>query len=223
MTNRPIPLVAALSGLASVVLVFAGQAISGGGGSPDLTASRATIMAWLAKQNGSGAHYVGGLAELLGILAMIVFAATLWSVLRSADGENSIPAATAFAAGVASATIKLASAPALFAAVWRHNQGLNPQLGAALVDMNNVSFVLTWTLDGVMLAAAAIVIFRHAVLPRWLGWLAAAAATISLLSAPAADHVPPLGILLTFVWIAGTSVVLTRSTLRRHAAVVATT
>lgn len=213
MTNRPIPLAAALSGLASVVLMFAGQAISGGG-SPDLNASRAKVVSWLAAQNGSASQYIGGTVELVGVLATIVFAATLWAVLRGADGDDSVPAATAFGAGLASATIKLASLPAVFAAVWRHKDGLNPQLAAALVDMNNVSFVLTWTLDAVMLAAAATVILHRRVLPRWLGWLAAATAAISIVSAPAADHVPPLGILLTFLWILSTSIVLTRRALR---------
>lgn len=219
MSNRPVPLAAAVSGLASIVLLFAGQAI-GGGGSPDLTASRAKIADWLAKQHTGAAAYVGGTLELLAILAMVLFAATLWSVLRGDDGDDGIAPATAFGAGLISATIKIASFPAAFAAVWRNRQGINPQLAAALVDMNNVSFVLTWSLDAVMLAAAAVVIFRRGVLPRWLGWLGAATALVLILSAPAADHVPPLGILLTFVWIAGTSVVLTRRVLRPRRAVV---
>lgn len=223
MTNRPVPVAAALSGLVAIVAMFAGQAISGGSGSPDLSASRAKIVSWLATQNGGLRSYTGGSVELIGILATIVFAATLWSVLRGADGEDSVPAATAFGAGLASATIKLASLPSVFAAVWRHKQGISPQLATALVDMNNVSFVLTWTLDAVMLAAAAIVIFRRGVLPRWLGWLGAVAAVISIATAPAADLFPPLGILLTFVWILATSIVLTRRTLRaRPRAVLAT-
>ena len=213
MSNRTVPLPAALSGLASIVLLFVGQALSGGG-SPDLTASRAKLASWLAQQHTSAAHYAGGVIELLGILTTIVFAATLWSVLRGSDSDDGIAAATAYGAGLTAAAIKLASLPAAFAALWRHTNGINPQLAAALIDMNNVSFVLTWTLDAVMLAAAATVIFRRAVLPRWLGWLGAVASAILIVSAPAADHVPPLGMLLAFVWIVGTSVVLTRRTLR---------
>jgi Domain of unknown function (DUF4386) len=213
MSQRPIPLVPALSGLVSIVLLFVGQAISGGG-SPDLSASRAKIAAWIASRHGGAGQYAGATIELAAILATIVFAATLWSLLREADGDGSVAAATAFGAGIASATVKLASAPAVFAALWRHKEGLSPQLGAALIDMNNVSFVLCWTLNAVMLAAVATVVFRRAVLPRWLGWLGAVAAAVSLLSAPAADRVPPLGVLLTFLWIAATSVVLTRRALR---------
>ena len=222
MSTRPVPLAAALSGLVSISLLFVGQAV-GGGGSPDLTASRAKIASWLAQQHMSAAHYAGGVLELLGILATIVFAATLWSVLRGGDSDDGIAAATAFGAGLTAAAVKLASLPAAFAAVWRHGQGVNPQLAAALVDMNNVSFVLTWTLDAVMLAAAATVIFRRAVLPRWLGWFGAVAALILIVSAPAADQVPPLGVLLAFAWIVSTSVVLTRRSLRPRPTVVTAT
>ncbi|HVU76905.1 MAG TPA: DUF4386 family protein [Gaiellaceae bacterium] len=210
MSHRHVPLVPALSGVAAIVFLFAGQAF--GGSSPDLTASRAKLASWVAAQHNDAASYAGGVVELFGILTLIVFAATLWSVLRTGDSEDGIAAATAFGAGLASATVKLASVPAAFAATWRH--GLSPQLAAALIDMNNVAFVLTWTLDAVMFAAAATVIFRRAVLPRWLGWLGAVTALLLIVSAPAADVVPPLGMLLGFVWIVATSVVLTRRTLR---------
>jgi hypothetical protein len=210
MSHRHVPLVPALSGVASIVFLFAGQAF--GGSSPDLTASRSKIASWVAGQHHGAAAYAGGIIELLGILTLIVFAATLWSVLRDGDSDDGIAAATAFGAGLTSAAVKLASVPAAFAATWRH--GLSPQLAAALIDMNNVSFVLTWTLDAVMFAAAATVIFRRAVLPRWLGWLGAVTAVLLIVSAPAADVVPPLAMLLGFVWIVATSVVLTRRSLR---------
>jgi hypothetical protein len=211
--NRNIPLVPALSGIVAIVLPFVAQSF-GGGGSPDLPASRAKIESWLASQNLTAAHFAGGVLELIGILALIVFAATLWSVLRGADSEDGIASATAFGAGLVAAAIKLASFPAAFAAIWRHKQGINPQLASALVDMNNVSFVLMWTLFAVMLAASATVIFRSAVLPRWLGWFGAVTAVILIVSAPAAAHVPPLGVMLAFIWIISTSVVLTRRALR---------
>jgi hypothetical protein len=222
MSNRNVPLVPALSGIVAIVLPFVAQAFSGGGGgSPDLPASRAKIETWLAAQTVTPAHVAGGVVELVGILTLIVFAATLWSVLRSADSEDGIASATAFGAGLVAAAIKLASFPAAFAAIWRHDQGINPQLAAALVDMNNVSFVLMWTLFAVMIAAAATVIFRSGVLPRWLAWFGAVTVTISIVSAPAAAHVPPLGVMLAFIWIVATSVVLTRRALKRETKAVA--
>ena len=153
---------------------------------------------------------------------MIVFAATLWTVLRDGD-KSGVVAATAFGAGLASATLKLASVPAAFAAVWRSDQGSIPQLATALFDMNNVAFVLTWTVDAVMLGAAAIVILQSRALPRWLGWLGAVAGAISIVTVPIAMKAPPVGILLTFIWLIATSVVLTRRSMRHEPrAVVAT-
>jgi hypothetical protein len=93
VNDRPVPRLAALSGLVSVVLVFVGSGI--GGSSPDIGASRATISAWVAKEHATTAGYAGGLLELFGILTMIVFAATLWSVLRRAEEGDGILAATA--------------------------------------------------------------------------------------------------------------------------------
>ncbi len=215
MTQRPVPLVAALSGLASVVLLFVGQGISGGGNSPDLTKSRAEHAAWLSKQHATTAGYAGDMCEIVGILLLIVFAATLWNVLRDGD-KSGIVAATAFGAGIASAAVKLASVPAAFALYWRADQGWNPQVATALFDMNDAAFVLTWAIDAVMLGAAALVILRSGVLPRWLGWLAAVAGTISIATVPIAMKAPPVGILLTFVWLIATSVVLTRRSLRRE-------
>jgi uncharacterized protein DUF4386 len=222
MVQRPVPVVAALSGLASVVLLFVGQGLGGGGGAPDLTKSRAAHAAWIAKQHPTTAGYAGDMLELVGILLLIVFAATLWSVLRDGD-ERGILAATALGAGIASATVKLASVPAAFAVYWRSADGWDPQVATALFDMNDAAFVLTWAIDALMLGAAATVILRSGVLPRWLGWLAAAAGATSIATVPVAMKVPPVGILLTFIWLVGTSVVLTRRSLHSEPkAVVAT-
>jgi len=212
MKHRPVPVLAALSGLASVVLLFVGQGL-GGASAPDFTKSRAAHSAWLATHHASTKGYAGDTIELIGILLTIVFAATLWFVLRDGD-DGGVVSATAFGAGIASSAVKLASIPAAFAIYWRADQGFDPQLATALFDMNDAAFVLTWAIDAVMLGAAALVIFRAAILPRWLGWLGAVAATLSLVSVPFAAKVPPLGMLLTFLWMIAVSIVLTRRAVR---------
>lgn len=208
MTNRLVPRPAALSGIVAVVLLFIGSGLSGS--SPDVTAPRSELSSWLADQRLTTGRYVGVFLELLAILAMIVFAATLASVLRRGEGEHAVLSQTAFGAGLISAAIKLASFPAAFAAFWRAKQGFSPELASALLDMNNAAFVLTWAVDAVMLGAAAIVIVRSGILPRWLGWYAGVTAAISLASVPVAAQAPPLGILLTFAWLIAVSVVLMR-------------
>jgi hypothetical protein len=213
MAHRPLPRLAALSGMLYVVLVFVGQGIGGGGNAPDLTKSRAAHLAWIAKQHPTTHGYVGAFLELVGILTLVVFAASLWAVLRERD-ESGVASATALGAGIASAAVKLASLPAAFAVYWRAQDGWSPQLATALFDMNDAAFVLTWAIDALMLAAAATVVFRTGVLPRWVGWLGAVAAALAVASVPVATKVPPLGMLLTFAWILATSAVLTRRALR---------
>lgn len=193
-------------GAAYVLLTLVGGAVGGGMNSPDLTASRATIAAWVAKQHNSAAGYAGGLMELLGLLAFVVFAAALYRVLRRGD-QGGILATTALGAALVSAALKLGSVPLTFALEWRARQGFDPQLAAAILDADNVAFILTWALDAVWLAAAAFATLRMRVLPRWLGILAAVTAPVLLLSTAAANHVPPLGMLLTLVWIAATGLV----------------
>jgi hypothetical protein len=210
MSNRLVPRTAALSGLFSVVLLFAGNSVSGGGGTPDLHWSRAKIASWVAAQHATVSGYAGSMMELLGILLTIVFAATVASVLRRGEGEHAILSTTVFGAGLVSAALKIASVPAMFAALWRAKDGLDPQLAAVLIDMNNVSFVLTWAADALMLGAASVVIVRSGVLPRWLGWFAGVAAAVSIAGVPVANVVPPLGILLTFIWFIAVSIVLYR-------------
>jgi uncharacterized protein DUF4386 len=220
--QRPLSLFAALSGVLYVVFMFVGEGLGGGGSAPDLTKSRAAHAAWIAKQHASTKGYAGNMIALLGILLLIVFAATLWSVLRERD-ETGVASATALGAGIASAAVKLASIPAAFAVYWRADDGWSPQLATALFDMNDVAFVLTWGIDAVMLGAAATLIFRTGVLPRWLGWLGAVAAVLSFVGMPVANSVPPLGMLLTFVWILATGVVLTRRSLQPATRAIAAT
>jgi hypothetical protein len=181
-----------------------------GGSSPDIGASRAKLADWVSGQAPTVTDYVGGYLELLAMLALVVFIAQLWSLLRTAEGEHGPLSATVLAGGLLSAAIKISSFPAAFAALWRAKQGVEPQLAAALLDMNNASFVLSWAADALMVGAAAILIIRTSVLPRWLGWSGGAITLILLASVPVASKAPPLGFLLTVLWILATSVVLAR-------------
>jgi hypothetical protein len=208
MLHKQVPRPWALSGALFVILFFVGGTL--GGSSPDIGASRAKLADWVSGQAPTVADYVGGYLELLAMLALVVFIAQFWSVLRTAEGEHGPLSATVLAGGLLSAAIKISSFPAAFAALWRAKQGVEPQLAAALLDMNNAAFVLSWAADALMVGAAAILILRTSVLPRWLGWSGAAITLILLASVPVASKAPPLGFLLTILWIVATSVVLAR-------------
>jgi hypothetical protein len=189
---------AGLAAVAYVVLAFVGSSLDKS--SPDLGASRADIVKWAAAEHASASHIAGGFLELLGILSLVVFSAAAYSFFRARENGDGVLSTILLAGGLLSAGVKIASAMLAFPVYWRYHQGMSPQLTAALVDGNNVGFILTWALDAVMLGAAAALILRTRALPRWTGWLAAVTAPILLVSTPAASVVPPVGMLLGFVW-----------------------
>ena len=207
---------AGVTAVAYVVLAFIGSGL--GKSSPDLGASRADIVKSAAAEHASAGRVAGGFLELLAILSLVVFSAAAYSFFRPREQGSGVLSTVLLGGGLLSAGLKIASAMLVFPVVWRYHQGMSPQLTAALVDGNNVGFILTWPLDAVLLGAAAALILRTRALPRWTGWLAAVTAPILLVSTPAANVVPPLGMLLAFVWFVAAGLAL--AVQRRRAVVV---
>jgi hypothetical protein len=210
MTSRTVSRLGAATGLAYVVLVLLGNDVLAGAGGPDFTAPATKVAAHLAANPPTTVTYVGGFVELIGLLCFVAFVAKLFCVVRRAEGGDGFLAVTALSAGLLSAAIKFASGPAALEAFNRAREGLDPQLAAALIDMNGFAFLLTFALDALMLAAVAAVALRTGVLPRWQGIMAAVTAALLLLTVAGAGTVPPLGMLLALVWIAAVSVTLVR-------------
>lgn len=210
MSNTAIRRLCALGGLVYVVLAILGNdVISGAANAPDWTAPPSEIARWLREHPPTTAWYVGGFVEMLGLFAFIVFVAALWTVLREAEGNDSPLPAIALGAGLISAAIKIGSAPPLLEAMTR-SKHIDPQLGAALVDMNGFAFTLTFAVDGLLLLAVGVVALRTNVLPRWLAWTAVVLFPLLLLTTAAAPHVPPFAFLLSLLWFAVTGIVLAR-------------
>jgi hypothetical protein len=134
--------------------------------------------------------------------------------MRRAEGGGGFLSATAFGAGLMSITIKLASAAPVLAA--RANSGeLDPHVTAALQDINDASFDLTFFPLAAMLAAFALVAIRSAALPGWLGWAAAGLSVAFAVgglvgSADLASDWAGLPMLIFTPWVIATSVVLIR-------------
>jgi hypothetical protein len=147
----------AASGVVYVALAILGNDILGSSAqAPDPGAPRAAIANWLAVQGAPTLKDWASLySECLGLLFLLVFAATLAAAVRRAEGGGGPVAMTVLAAGAASAAIKLVSIPIALAAFYRAPEGIDTQVGAALIDINNFCFILTWAVDGMMLAALA--------------------------------------------------------------------
>src|SRR5215210_6281485 len=174
MSDRIWTRIAAAGGILYVVLTLLGNDVLGtSSGAPGITATGAKLGAYVRTHPPTALSWAALYIELLGILAFVFFLGSLWSVLRRAEGEHGPFSAIAFGAGLVSVGVKIASFPAAIAAFYRGQEGMDSQLAAALLDMNGVSFVLTWAIDAALLAATAVVVLSTGALPRWLGWSAA--------------------------------------------------
>jgi hypothetical protein len=195
-----------------VGLTWLGNDVLGSGGvGPDMTASRSQIGAYVSTHPPTALSWAALYIELLGILAFVFFLGSLWSVLRRAEGEYGPFSAIAFGDGLVSVGVKVASFPAAIAAFYRAQEGMDSQLAAALLDMNGVSFVLTWAIDAALLAATAVVVLRTGALPRWLGWSAAVLSPALLVGvAFATSSIGFVPYVLSALWIVATSIVLIR-------------
>ena len=176
-------------------------------GSPDSTASAETIGAWWRAHPPTSGDWALGFLELLALLCFPVFIVTLAWILQRADHSTTWLPSAVLGMGLLSAAVKIASGAPMFALGWRADTGVSDGLAAALVDMNEIAFVLTWALDAVLLAAAGGVILRTRCLPRWLGWFALVTAPFLLASVSVAIAGPPL-FLLALIWIVAASVTL---------------
>jgi hypothetical protein len=211
MSDRIWTRIAAAGGILYVGLTVLGNDVLGSGGeAPGMTASVARIGAYVSTHPPTPLSWATLYIELLGILAFVFFLGSLWSVLRRAEDEHGPFSAIAFGAGLVLVGVKVTSFPALIVAFYRGQEGMDPQLAAALLDMNEVSFVLTWAVGAVLLAATAVVVLRSGSLPRWLGWSAAVLSPALLVGVAFATSFGFVPYVLTMVWIVATSIVLIR-------------
>ena len=210
MSDRIWTRIAAAGGIFYVGLTVLGNDVLGSGEAPGMTASVAKIDAYVSTHPPTALSWAALYIELLGILAFVFFLGSLWSVLRRAEGEHGPFSAITFGAGLVLVGVKVTSLPAAIAAFYRGQEGMDPQLAAALLDMNEVSFVLTWAVGAVLLAATAVVVLCTGALPRWIGWSAAVLSPALLVGVAFATSFGFLPYVLTMLWIVATSIVLIR-------------
>lgn len=193
----------ALSGAVFVVLAIVGNEVIGkAGDSPAVGAQAGDVARFLVRRQAT--FDVAVAVELLAIVALVAFFAFLTTRLRAAQAE--MAARVVLVAGGAMAAVKVASMPALVAAV--HGAGTLPdELVATLARMNDVAFATTWPLLGTVLIAVAT--GGRRALPR-LAALAAAPIGMALLLVPLAGTIDGnfLPMLLAMVWLLATSIAL---------------
>jgi hypothetical protein len=210
MSTRPMARLGAGSGIAYVGLIVVAGQLGPAGGIPAVNASPDAIGTYITHHPPTAGQWAAVYVEVLALLALVVFVSYLWRILRDAERDGGWLAGVALAGGLISATIKLASLPAAFAALYRADDGISAQVASALIDTNNAAFALTWATTALMLAATAAVALRTGVLPRWLGWSAFWIAVGLLASLPFFASIEPPTFLLALIWIIAASLVLIR-------------
>jgi hypothetical protein len=210
MSSRLMAKLGAGSGIAYVGLIVVAGQLGPASGIPAVNASSHVIGAYIANHSPTTGQWAAVYLEVLALLALVVFVGYLWRVLRDAEGYGGWLAGVALAGGLISATIKLASLPAAFAALYRADDGISAQVATALIDTNNAAFALTWAPTALMLAATAGVALGTGALPRWLGWSGLCIAVGLLASLPFFASADPPTFLLALIWIVAASVVLIR-------------
>jgi hypothetical protein len=161
--QRLVPLIGILA-VAAVVAAFAV-----GGETPDIDDPLREVVSFY-KENDSD-QAAAGLILGLGAVFFLCFLASLWPVLRGAEGERRGPSVLAFAGGIVFAIGLL-----IFA-------GLSFTLGDAADDLSpsgiqtlhvlSMEFFLPLAVGNLtFLLGTGISVVRTAVLPKWLGWVA---------------------------------------------------
>ena len=125
------------------------------------------------------AHHHTGLeaesvADGIGALLLVVFAATFHARIRST------PSLVAFVAAAILAACTLIEVAAFQALAYRLNP--DPSRAALLSDFQSFAFQVTTFPALLFLGAAAVAVLGSAALPNWLGWAGAAAAVLQATS-----------------------------------------
>jgi hypothetical protein len=166
------------AGIASVVLTLGGAILAMAGGTThDLVGTSTAKLAQDLAHPATPATWAGAYAELLGAALFLCFA--VWaslSVGRSVWSVVGIAAASSYTA------VTVASLALMDAISYRAGHGIETGLARTLVTLNESTYVTTWFLFALFIAAVAVPAL--ALGRRVLGWSGAAIAVITVGVAP---------------------------------------
>lgn len=194
-----------IAGLAFVVLMIVGSMLIGDVPLPNAPAQEITD--YLADSGRHTTNLIGAYLWVLGALTFLLFLVRLRDELRRAEGGQGTVSNLAFGAGVAFSAVWLGSAAAYaavpYAIAWRGAPVMDIDLVRVLPALGRLALLLGGGFSGILLIlAAAVVIFRTAVFPKWLAWLGIVA-SIALLFDVIYINITPF-----WAWVGVASVVM---------------
>jgi hypothetical protein len=206
MSGSVIARLGAAGAIAYGVMEILGDSLSS---TTDSTQTPQQIAAYFAAHSPTTLTWIGIYIETLGAFAFLLFGAYLWSVGRDRK-EGRLLSILALSGGIVQAAVILAGEPPKIEAYFRASQGMDPQLAAAMLDLNNASFFLGFMPQALLVAAAAGLAIRTGLFPSWLGWagLGVAIALLAVVAAPADSGLRVPVNLIFFGWLAVTGAVL---------------
>jgi hypothetical protein len=193
-----------LAGVGAVVLWVIGILVDPG--TPDLF--EATGEEWLTfVDDKEGGIFAMRSLFLLGDFLFIVFLGTLRTSLFAAEGGPRKWTALAFAAGIATAVMLIASSTPVLAAA-AASDSLEPSAAQALGVVEYAFFIGAEFTGAVLLFATGLLAIRTPALPTWLGWASFVVALMMLVV------VGPIGFIAIVVglplWVLVVSILLLR-------------
>jgi hypothetical protein len=201
----------AAGGIVFVVLQMASQAlIQAGGGEPPFGAPAPAIIAFFMAKD-SQLFAMGEYLSALSLIAFLWFLGSLWATLRRAEREPAWLSLVALASGVLIvATVSAGTGWPL--AVFRRDQGLDPQIARLLFDQGNFAFANAWVMLASLSLATGVVSIRTGALPHWLGWAGViiAGGLLAARAVWASSGLVFIPFMLCYLWLIAVSVVLIR-------------
>jgi hypothetical protein len=193
-----------LAGIGAAVLWIAGLMLSGAD-RPDGSGGPAEILAYY-QQHGDGLGMAIFLL-MLGSALFLVFLTSLWSRLRSAEGEGGPLASLVLVSGVIVAIGQFAVFGSdLDLSGDATKYAVSASTAEAAFFTGDSWFVAAAMMAGLMLAATGAIAIQTRVLPRVLGWASVVLAVPLLL--PMLPVMPPVMLFAFPLWVAATALVL---------------
>jgi hypothetical protein len=196
--------IADASGIIFLLLVGVGYAVLVAPFSPQSLVSPAEVVTFLHTHPLDWRFPLGLAMELIGLLALVVFAARLAGRIRAVSRPESWTPAAVVAFAVLSAAVKVASfGPALVAR--KHTDSYDSGAITALFDLNEAAYDLSWALDGIFAIMLGLAALAARAMPRWLAaWAIVAGAAIEVgLAVPALFNNLQIAFLLWLVASSG--------------------